>query len=174
MGLLLIQNNSISGTIMIGGITIGSLTTGLVTRLIASGIQRVGSLTFQKAIRISRIEQTLRMSSSRNPNVKLAVDDFETLIGSRYGGLNEQLAHFIEELERGGLITAMVEDALLDRPSQEVRASFATLHSRAFPTDQGAADDLYTKLMVSFTITFRELSKSLSGIMLFFDRAFSA
>jgi hypothetical protein len=144
---------------MIGGLTIGSLTTGLFSRLITSGIQRVGSLTFQKAMRISRIEQTLRASSARNPNVKVAVDDFEVLIGNRYGELNEQLANFMEELERGGLITAMVEDALLDRPSPEVQASFITLHSRAFSKDQGDADDLYKKLMVSFTTTFRELSK---------------
>ena len=65
----------------------------------------------------------------------------------------------MEELERGGLIAAMVEDALLDRWSPEVRASFLTLHSRAFSNDQGDAADLYKKLMVSFTTTFRELSK---------------
>lgn len=144
---------------MIGGITVGSLATGLVGRLISSGIQRVGSLTFQKAMRISRIEQTLRTSSVRNPNVKAAVDDFEVVIGSRYGELNVQLANFLEELERGGLITAMVEDALLDRRSPEVLGSFVGLHSRAFSKDQGDADDLYKKLMVSFTTTFRELSK---------------
>jgi hypothetical protein len=144
---------------MIGGITIGSLTTGLVGRLISSGIQRVGSLTFQKAMRVSRIEQALRTSSARNPNVKAAVDDFEVVIGNRYGELNERLASFLEELERGGLITAMVEDALLDRRSPEVLASFVNLHSRAFSKDQGDAVDLYQKLMVSFTTSFRELSK---------------
>jgi NACHT domain len=144
---------------MIGGVAIGALTTGLVGRLISSGIQRVGTLTFQKAMRISRIEQVLRVGSLRNPNVKAAVDDFETVVGNRYGELNEQLAQFLEELERGGLITAMVEDALLDRRSPELCASFLSLHSRAFAKDEGDADNLYKKLMVSFTTTFRELSK---------------
>jgi hypothetical protein len=80
-------------------------------------------------------------------------------IGNRYGQLNQQLANFLEELERGGLITAMVEDALLDRRSPEVLASFVSLHSRAFSKGQGHADELYKKLMVSFTTSFRELSK---------------
>jgi hypothetical protein len=144
---------------MIAGLTVASLMTGLATRLLTSGIQRIGSLTFQKAMRISRIEQTLKGNLQRNSNVKAAVEDFEILIGTRYGQYNEQLARFLEELERGGLITAMVEDALLDRRSAEVQNSFVSFHSRAFPDNQEDAATLYRKLMLSFTTTFRELSK---------------
>jgi hypothetical protein len=51
----------------------------------------------QKAMRISRAEQALRTSYVKNPNVKIAVEDFETLIGNCYGELNERLASFLEE-----------------------------------------------------------------------------
>jgi hypothetical protein len=144
---------------MIAGLGVSSVTMGLANRLLTSGIQRVGSLTFQKAMRISRIEQTLKGNIQRNSHVKVAIDDFETLIGTRYGEFDEQLAKFLEELERSGLITAMVEDALLDRKSEEIKASFMTLHLRAFPNKQEDATKLYERLMVSFTTTFRELSK---------------
>src|SRR5262249_11593667 len=116
---------------MISGSAVGSIATGLASRLITSGFQRVGSLIFQKAMRISKIEQTFKTSAQRNPHVKVAVDDFEALIGNRYGELSEQLANFIEELERSGLITALVAEALLDRRSPEVQHSFVNLHSRA-------------------------------------------
>jgi hypothetical protein len=55
-------------------------------------------------MRISRIEAVLRNSTARNPNVKQATDDFITVIGNRYGEFTEQLAKFLEELERSGLI----------------------------------------------------------------------
>lgn len=144
---------------MIVGFSTGSLVASLGNRLLASGIQRVGSLTFQKAMRISRIEQTLRMGVQRNSNIKQAMDDFETVIGHRYGQYNDKLAHFLQELERGGLITAMVEDALLDRRSEELKKSFGLLHARAFALGEGDAEDLFQKLMVSFVTTFREVSK---------------
>jgi hypothetical protein len=116
---------------MIGGLTIGALTTGLASRLITSGILRVGSLTFQKAMRISRIEQTLKASSLRNPNVKAAVDDFEVLIGNRYGEYNERLANFMEELERGGLITAIEPPRVCRRPFGLSYAAMACCSSMA-------------------------------------------
>jgi predicted NACHT family NTPase len=141
------------------GLTFGALSAGLAGRLLLSGIQRVGSLTFQKAMRISRIEQTLKGSAQRNSNVKLAMEDFETVIGNRYGQLNERLACFLEELERSGLITAMVEDALLERSSHEVKAAFASLHARAFPDGEGSPEELFGKLTLSFSTTFREASK---------------
>ncbi|MFZ8281243.1 hypothetical protein ACO1KQ_15215, partial [Staphylococcus aureus] len=75
-------------------------------------------------MRISRIEHTLKGIPLRNPQVKSASDDFITLIGNRYGEYTEQLSKFLEELERSGLITAMVENALVDRKSEEVRKAF--------------------------------------------------
>lgn len=143
---------------LLGSLALGAAE-GLVTKLLASGMQRVGSLTFQKAMRISRIEQALRTSSVKNPNVKTAINDFQVLIGNRYGEYNERLSAFIDELDRSGLITALVEDAMLGRWSQNVRDSFFALHARAFSTEQGDPADLYTKLMTSFTTTFKELAK---------------
>lgn len=145
--------------VMIGGVTIGALGGGIATRLIGAGFQRVGSLVFQKAMRISRIEQALKTSPLRNASVKTAIGDFETLIGNRYGEYNERLSGFVDELERSGLITALVEDAMLERWSPEVRDSFYALHERAFLKDQGDPADLYKKLMTSFSTTFKELSK---------------
>ncbi|MBR0968897.1 NACHT domain-containing protein [Bradyrhizobium diazoefficiens] len=137
----------------------GVMATSIAGRLLTSGLQRVGTLTFQKAMRISRIEHTLKGIPLRNPQVKSASDDFITLIGNRYGEYTEQLSKFLEELERSGLITAMVENALVDRKSEEVRKAFVLLHARVINPNEDDATSLYEKMMVSFTITFRELSK---------------
>ena len=138
---------------------ISSVAATVATRLLASGIQRAGSLSLQKAMRISRVEHLLKSGAQRSQNVKLATDDFETLIGNRYGQYNEKMADFLQELERGGLITAMVEDALLNRSSKEIKKAFLLLHSRAFAPDEGNAEELFERLTISFSTTFREVSK---------------
>ena len=144
---------------MPAGLTTATISAGIGGRLLASGIHRMGSLIFQKSMRVSRIEQTLKGSIQRNANVRMAMDDFETVIGNRYGQYNEKLAHFLEELERSGLITAMVEAALLGRHSNEIKATFSSLHAQAFARGEGDAEELFGKLSVSFATTFREASK---------------
>jgi hypothetical protein len=122
------------GREMVAETTLAGLAGGLATKLLTSGIQRAGSLAFQKAMRVTKIEQAIRGQAQRNSNVKAAMNDFEVVIGTRFGEYTVQLAKFLEELERSGLITTMVEDALLDRGSPEVQSSFEALFARAFPS----------------------------------------
>jgi hypothetical protein len=65
--------------------TAGAVGVGLVTRLVGSGVQRLGSLAFQKIIRIAKIENALKGSVAKSTAVQVAINDFETLVGTRYG-----------------------------------------------------------------------------------------
>lgn len=138
--------------------TLGGVGLGLLTKLVTSGLQRAGSLIFQKMIRITRIENALRVGYIRNETIKKAIDDFETVIGTRYGQLTEELDQFLQELERSGIINSMVENALIGRSSTPTKEAFKTLHSQAFDGKQNP-EHLYIQLETSFSITLRELSK---------------
>jgi hypothetical protein len=138
--------------------TITTAGLGLLGKLITSGLQRAGSLVFQKLTRIARIEAAIRVGYQRNPSIKKAVDDLETVFGNRFGKLTEKLHQFLEELERSGVINAMVENALLDRSSQPTKAAFESIFVRAFG-DLSDAELLFNQMALSFSITLRELSK---------------
>lgn len=131
----------------------------LVGRLITAGAQRLGSMVFQKVCRVVKIDQALRTGVQRNPNIQKAINDFETVIGSRYGALTEQLDAFFRELERTGLLSSMFEHALLGRDSTEVKALFINLHNDVLGKDEGDASTLYDKLLISFSITIQETAK---------------
>jgi hypothetical protein len=138
---------------------VGSIGTGLVGRLLGSGVQRLGSLAFQKVIRVVRIESALRNAGSKNPFVQTAVNDFEVVIGSRYGELNTQLFDFLREIERSAIVNAMVENALIERHSPELKRIFLELHERIIGKGNGDAGALFDQMMHSFSVTMRELSK---------------
>ena len=119
----------------------------LVGRLISSGAQRIGSLVFQKILRVIKIDHALRSGIVRNPNIQRAVNDFETVIGSRYGRLTERLDSFLKELERTAILTSMFEHALLGRESVELQRLFVTLHNEIIGQDEGDANELYRQFV---------------------------
>jgi hypothetical protein len=119
--------------------------TGLVTRLVSSGVQRLGSLVFQKIIRIAKIEHALKASATKSAAVQLAINDFETLIGSRYGQLTQQLFDFLREVERSGIVNTMVENALVNRSSAELERIFCDLHKKIVGPDAGDPKALFKK-----------------------------
>lgn len=134
--------------------------TALLGRLAASGLQRVGSLVFQKICRTLRIEQALRGNIARNPNVKKCIDDFEVVVSSRYGELTEKLDLFLRELERTGLVNLIVESAILGQQQcPELEKSFVILHSKTFENGEGDPKELFAKLQKSFAVTVSELTK---------------
>jgi len=111
---------------MVVATTIG---VSIVGRLLGAGIQRSGSLLFQKILRLGRIEAALK-GVSKNSLVESAVHDFETIIGTYYGELNVELETFVRELERSGIINLMVESALLKRDVLSNQMLFTDLHER--------------------------------------------
>ncbi len=108
--------------------TAGTIGAGLIGRLIGSGVQRLGSLAFQKIIRIAKIENALK-GVAKNPSVRTAIDDFETVIGNRYGELDSQLFEFLREVERSGIVNSIFENALICRDSPELKSIFLDLQS---------------------------------------------
>jgi hypothetical protein len=140
-------------------VTASTVIAGLSGRLIGSGIQRVGSLVFQKVMRIAKIDFALKGSVIRNPAVQTAIADFETVIGSRYGQLDVPLSNFLSELQRSGIINSMVENALINRSSIELKRIFVDLHETIIGESKGEPDVLFDKMMLSFNITLKELSK---------------
>jgi hypothetical protein len=130
----------------------------VMARLIASGIQRVGSLIFQKVLRTTKIEAVLKGGGIKNPVLQTAMADFETVIGTRYGKLTTKLDNFLRELERSEVINSMIENALLGRSSAEIERAFSDLHAKILGAE-GNAEELYQAIMNSFTVTVTELSK---------------
>jgi hypothetical protein len=92
---------------------IGGIGSGILGRLVSSGTQRIGTLIFQKVVRTFRIEAALRGDPVKNPSIQKAISDFETVVGSRYGKLTQQLDDFLRELERSGIINSIAENAML-------------------------------------------------------------
>ena len=137
---------------------LGTVGAGLVGKLLTAGLQKIGTLAFQKALRILRIESNLKGAIKQNPLVATAISDFETVLGSRYNQLTSQVSTFFSDLERSGVITAMVETALLGDNRDRVFPIFDRMHGVAFDSN-GDSKLLYDKLMSSFTITLQELSK---------------
>jgi len=131
----------------------------LVTRFVGSGVPRLGSLVFQKVIRIARIDSALKGASAKSAAVQTAINDFETVIGSRYGQLDQKLNDFLREIERSGIINSMVDNALIGRDSNEVRRIFVDLHIKFMGKDSGAPDLLFDKMMISFRVTLDEITK---------------
>jgi hypothetical protein len=141
------------------GTAIAGIGTGLVVRLVGSGVQRAGSLVFQKAMRVVKIESALKGIVTKNPNVQKAIDDFETVIGSRYGALNSELFSFLREIERSGIVNSMVENALLERDAGELKNVFSEIHSKFIGSGRGASEELFEQMMKSFFVTLQELSQ---------------
>jgi len=139
---------------MVVATTIG---VSIVGRLLGAGIQRSGSLLFQKILRLGRIEAALK-GVSKNSLVESAVHDFETIIGTYYGELNVELETFVRELERSGIINLMVESALLKRDVLSNQMLFTDLHERIINSG-GNAEALFQRMMKSFTVTLEELCK---------------
>lgn len=136
---------------------VAALGNAVITRLIGAGIQRSGSLVFQKILRLGRIDAALK-GLAKSPAVENAIRDFETIIGTYYAELNVETDAFLRELERSGLITVMVECALLKRDIQETAQLFDDLHKRMMPT-KGSSTALHQRMMTSFQVSMEELCK---------------
>jgi hypothetical protein len=136
----------------------GATGASLIGRLIGSGAQRLGSLAFQKVVRIAKIESALK-GTIKSPLVKSAIDDFETVVGNRYGELNVQLSEFLREVERSGIINSMVENALVGRASPELKNLFIEVHGRIIGVGNGDPNLLYDRLATSFSVSLEELAK---------------
>ena len=140
-------------------ISAGAIGAGLISRLVSSGVQRLGSLILQKVIRVGRIESALKGNAQKNPAIQAAIDDFETVIGSRYGELNTELFEFLREVERSGIINSMVENALIGRDASELKRIFRNVHDQVIGAGKGSADLLFDRMMTSFEITMQEVTK---------------
>ncbi|WP_201865301.1 NACHT domain-containing protein [Microvirga soli] len=65
---------------------------------------------------------------------------------------------FLSELEKTGIVSAMVESALLGRSAPAIENSFLELHA-SLMGESTSGEDLYAKMMRSFEVTLSELSK---------------
>jgi GTPase SAR1 family protein len=131
---------------------------GLIGDLINTGLKRGVSVAFQKFNRLQRIDHAMRGVAVKNPHIVSAVADFETVIGGYHGQLNTALDSFIRELSRSGIIEAMVENALVDRKSDDTKTIFLSMYHR-FIVDPAGGEDLYDKMFAAFKVTLKELTK---------------
>ena len=148
----------------------GLSSTAILSKLITAGMTRVGSLAFHRISQLSKVDAAIR-GSFESGIASAAVADFETVIGSYYGQLDEPLHKFIFQLEKSGLIAAMIDAVLLGRAADPVKTAFTELHQKIIGPG-GKADELYTTLTASFDATLKELFKD-KALQAFLRASFS-
>src|SRR5689334_1905095 len=129
----------------------------IVAKLLGAAAARVGDVVGSKLIRITKIEGALSSGVRKEPALETALKDFQTVLGSAYGELTQEVAQFFAELERSGLITAIAEAAIVDEPSTQTREAFARLHQGMM--SGGQPYQLYDRMFLAFSVSFRYLAK---------------
>lgn len=129
------------------------------TKIVGSAISSAGTAFFQKIIRLRKVDQAIKGARGQSEPVDKAISDFEYVIGAFYGELTEGLERFLLELSRSGLISAMAELAILKRRSVPVQKAFVQLHNETIGTNEGDANALFERLMVSLEVSFEYLAK---------------
>ncbi|MET3725087.1 NACHT domain-containing protein [Sphingomonas trueperi] len=133
---------------------VAELAVGALGEFINCGLKRAVSAPFQKMARLEKVDHAARLRSSSDPLVQAALADYVTVLGSYQGKYTSSADMFLRSLESGGIIEAMVENALIGRTSDEIEASFLTLHATYFPAENG--NELYRSMMAAFTASLRE------------------
>lgn len=127
-------------------------------KLLGTALSRGASLLIPKILRLRKIDQTLRHIEQKNEHVRAAISDYQTVVGSYQGSYSTILSAFLTELEKTSIADAMVEAALLKRPSPATNALFHELYYRFFLDTAPPPAELYDALYKSFSVTLRELS----------------
>jgi hypothetical protein len=138
---------------------VATIAEAIVGKLIGSGLARLGDLVFQKMIRLQRVDDSLRGIIITDPLAKKAIADFEIVMGAYRGELTQRLHDFLGELEKSGLINSLIENALFERKSAEVKHAFIRLHTDVMELPNAEADVLYERLSTAFEVTLKELCK---------------
>jgi hypothetical protein len=139
------------------------MTAGIVgsfaTKLVTSGLARVGDMTLQKYFRLRKVDAAIRNVTAQDPDIQSAMSDFEIVIGTHYGEFTQPLEAFFRELERTGLITALAEQGLLRTENKGLQKAFIELHRSFFPTENGNAEELFRRMTVAFGASLDALMK---------------
>lgn len=136
---------------------VASTAAGVLASLIANGLSRAGSLSFQKLRRLRRIDAAFKSKKLLHGPLRKAVSDFEIVIGSYHGELTENLFDFLREFESSGLIVTITEEILLGYESEQSALAFQALYQQYFKGADSDGRELYNKIRSSFEITFMEL-----------------
>lgn len=135
-------------------------------KLLGAAVTRSGSVLFHKIVRRRRIYSAIIAERSLPPPVRQALDDVQVVLGSYTGELTKPLSDFLGELERSGVITAIVEHALTGVNDAEVRKTFNDLHSIFFPGKPDDAKVLFSKLSIALRTSLQESFKDPAGAFL--------
>ena len=134
---------------------------GVIINLWSEGLLRVGSLVFQRMLRIKNIQQAVQGVVQQDLVVRTAIADLETYLGSREGILTEKIHKFIRDLEKSGVVTVMIEEALLDARSETTKLAFIELYHTT-SEESSEAEELYSKISIAIGETARALLKDKS------------
>ncbi len=133
----------------------------LLPDLFIGGLHRAASLSAQKILRINRIDKALKGDALESTASSIAVSDFYEVANLYYTKFNKKADLFFKELEKSGIIELMVENALIGKDSPKVRNHFLNLHNNFIKGDSNIENGelLYERLMKSFSVTVKEISK---------------
>jgi len=129
---------------------VAGIAEAILTKVIGTGVSRMGGMGFQKFLRIRKIDAAVRGAKSLDPAAQKAFGDFDTLIASRYGELTTEVDKFFRELESSGLITILAEEAIVKKRTDGTRNAFLQLHLAVLGDDAGDAKTMYERLATAF------------------------
>src|SRR5687767_3910847 len=126
---------------------------------------KLGSVGFQKAIRLRRIDNAWKGTIQHSEIVQNAIKELEIVIGSYHGELTEGMDRFFRELERTGLVTALAEQCLLNERRDTIKRTFIDLHDAVFISEKSNSAAFYDKLCNTVQVALRELIQDQALLM---------
>lgn len=144
---------------MASAAAVGTVAGGVFTNLLSSGLQRSGSMMFQKITRLKRVDKAIKEITVTDSHVRQCLTDLETVLGTYQGKLTTTLDAFLKEVQRTGIIEVMIENALIGRTSEQTLSAFLEVYHRFFDTDLNEAANIYRKISSAFRASLSHLAR---------------
>jgi hypothetical protein len=127
-------------------VALSGITIALVTDFLSAGLMKTGSLAFQKALRIRKVDAAFKGALSTNETVKRALSDLQTVLGTYRGELNTELNGFLEELVSSGLVSAIVDSCLFEGEIEGIWICFKNLHEKMISQNKSETKALFDSI----------------------------
>ena len=134
--------------------------TGTMTAVKAGGpvVGRGVSLVFSKIMRIRHI-QAAHAGKVVSAEARTALSDYETHLAIKAGQFSVEVRDFHAEIQRSGLIDAIIELAITSRDSDAVKQAFTEIACRYLDPTVHDYNKIYDDMRLSFQVSVANLVK---------------
>ncbi|WP_162937391.1 NACHT domain-containing protein [Indioceanicola profundi] len=134
-----------------------AITAGVGINLISASIQKIGSVTFQKFVKVNKVEQMIRNGAAHDPVLVEALDHFRKALLRGESSYTQDVEAFISELMKTTLLSELMDECLIGVPSESLKYAFSAICAETCGADR--ADELFLALVNTFRATVRVLLK---------------